>query len=83
MGRHCSDTSEYLALLFRRLATGFESITVVFSPCGIQAKVKLANHLSNVNLIKQFILNNLRHQSMDSFYGSFTAVSCSFCKLVF
>lgn len=44
-----------------------------FSHTGFQAEVLLSDFLRDVNLIKQFILNNLRHQSMDGFYGSFTA----------
>jgi hypothetical protein len=44
-----------------------------FLHINFQANVLLSDYLRDVNLIKQFILNNLRHQSMDGFYGSFTA----------
>lgn len=34
---------------------------------------QLVMHSSYINLIKKFILNNLRHQSMYSFYGGLAA----------
>lgn len=67
------DTSEHLILLIRFLVTGFKVLLEYFSHTGFQAKALLSDCLRDVNLIKQLILNNLRHQSMDSFYGSFTA----------
>lgn len=65
--------SEHFVLLIRFLVTSFKVLLEYFSHTGFQAKVLLSDCLGDVNLIKQFILNNLRHQSMDSFYGSLTA----------
>lgn len=55
------------------MVTGFKVLLEYFSHIGFQSKSLLSDCLRDVNLIKQFIFNNLRHQSMDSFYGSFTA----------
>lgn len=77
------DKSEHLILLIRFWVISFKVLLEYFSHIVFWAKVLLSDCLRDVTLIKQFILNNSRHQSMDSFYCSFTPVSVGFGKFVF